>query len=250
MIQVGDRISLIGQHDMLGEVKTRFQKKSEAKKSVVIAGGGETGFHLANLLVDRRFTITILEENRDRCEFLANALPHVTIVQADATRRAVLEEERIGSADVFAACIGDDESNIMACVEAKEIGTPTILAIVGRPDYASVVGKLGINLAVSPRNVMAQQILSYLNKGPVISRSNLGNGNIGIYQIEVLEGSEAAKNDLLNLPLPAACLIVAVSNREFVKVPGPTDRLKPGNHVVALVDDSQSDEMLSLFESR
>lgn len=249
-IHRGDRISLIGQHDMLGDVKKRFQKKSDAKKSVVIAGGGETGFNLANLLVERRFVVTMLEENRERCEFLANALPHVTVVQADATRRAILEEERVGSADVFAACIGDDENNIMACVEAKEIGAATILAIVGRPDYANVVGKLGINLAVSPRNVMAQQILSYLNRGPVISRSNLGNGNIGIYQIEVSEESAATKHDLLNLPLPDACLVVAVSNRDFVRVPGPTDRLKPGNHVVALVEDSQSDEMLALFESR
>ena len=249
-IQLGDRITLIGQPEMIGDVKKRFYKKSETKKSVVIAGGGETGFHLANLLVERRFSITMLEENRARCEFLANTLPHVTVVQADATRRAVLEEERVGSADVFAACIGEDENNIMACVEAKEIGAETILAIVSRPDYANVVGKLGINLAVSPRNVMAQQILSYLNRGPVISRSNLGNGNIGIYQVEVLDGSEATKHDLLNLPLPGACLIVAVSNRDYVRVPGPTDRLKPGNHVVVLVEDNQADAMLALFESR
>ncbi|MCA9211967.1 MAG: Trk system potassium transporter TrkA [Planctomycetales bacterium] len=249
-MQLGDRITLIGQHDMIGDVKKQFHKKSEPKKTVVIAGGGETGFHLAHLLVDRRFSVTVLEEDRDRCEFLASALPHVTVLQADATRRAVLEEERVGSADVFAACIGEDENNIMACVEAREIGAGTILAIVSRPDYANVVAKLGINLAVSPRNVMAQQILSYLNRGPVISRSNLGNGHIGIYQIEVFEGSAAASHDLLNLPLPSACLIVAVSNREFVRVPGPKDRLKPGSHVVAIVEDKQADEMLALFETR
>ncbi len=248
-VQVEDRITLIGQRADIRAVTDMFQRKADPKLGIVIAGGGETGYHLSRILEDRRYAITLMESDPDRCEFLANNLTHVTVVQADATRRSVLEEERVGAADVFAACIGDDENNIMACVEAKEIGAKRIMAIVQRPDYANVVGKLGIDLAVSPRDVMAKQILSFLNKGAVISRSMLPGGNIGVFEIEVLEGAAATQYDLFNLPLPNSCLVAAVMRHEFVRVPGADDRLQAGDLVVTLVDDSAAEEMLTVFNA-
>ena len=98
------------------------------------------------------------EADRDRCDFLASHLKHTTVVNCDAQRRADMEEERVGSADVFVACTGEDENNIMACVEARELGAKMTAALVSRPDYANVVGKLGIDETVSPREVVARQI--------------------------------------------------------------------------------------------
>ena len=175
------------------------------------------------------------------------SLPHVTVVEADARRRTVLEEERVGSADVFAACFGDDENNIMACVEAKEIGAKCMMAIVNRPDYAEVVEKLGINVTVSPREVMANQILAFLNDGPVLSRTSIVEGRVGIYEIEVVDGVPITENDLANVKLPPKCLIAAVTSQEQVRVPGAEDRLVPGDTAIALVDDVSVDEMFALF---
>ena len=79
--------------------------------------------------------------------------------------------------------------------------------MVGRPDYANVVGKLGIDLAVSEREVMAKQILGLLNTGPVISRTSLPGGAIEVFEMEVFEGVEASQSQLAELPLPKECLI-------------------------------------------
>ncbi len=248
-LELQDRITLIGRREDIVEMKDRFQHMSDSRQSVFIAGGGETGYHLASSLNDRRYSVTLMETDTQRCSFLANSLPHITVVQADATRRAVLEEERVASADVFAACTGDDENNIMACVEAKELGTKRIMAIVQRPDYANVVGKLGVDLAVSPRDVMAKQVLSFLNLGAVISRSLLPGRRIGVYELEVNEDVPATRFDLSALPLPPACLVVAVMRDEFVRVPGANDRLQPGDHVITLVEEESADGMLALFQS-
>ena len=128
------------------KVRRMFQRTQIEKKIVVIAGGGETGTHLSRLLAGRRTAVVLIEESANRAEELARTLTDVTVVHADATRRAVLEEERVGNADVFVACMGDDEENIMAGVEAREVGAKSVMALIGRPDYASVVGKLGIGL--------------------------------------------------------------------------------------------------------
>ena len=137
--------------------------------------------------------------------------------------------------------------NIMAGVEARELRAKMIMAIVSRPDYAGVVAKLGIDLAVSPREVMAEQILGYLNSGPVVSRTSLADGRIGIYEVEVIEGVPVTEHNLASLQLPPQCLIAAVMRKDHVYVPGAEDRLRAGDTVIALVDDSSVDAMFSMF---
>jgi trk system potassium uptake protein TrkA len=245
-IEIGDRITLIGRREDVDHVHESIQRERAAKQGVVIAGGGETGYHLARTLENENYSVVLMDESPERCEYLANNLRRTTVVKADATRRRVLEEERVGTADYFVACTGDDESNIMACVEALDTGTKHVMAIVGRPDYAGVVGKLGIDLAVSPRKVMAKQVLGFLNTGPVVSRMSL-TGGINVYEIEVLEGAQATEHVLANVPLPKSCLIAAVMKDDYVRVPGADDRLVPGEVVVALIDEGSVDAAMKHF---
>lgn len=247
-IQTGDHITLIGTRDEIDNVKTKFQVKASPVRSVVIAGGGETGLALARMLEGQRYHVTLMEENLGRCEFLARLLEHTTVVHADATRKAILEEERVGKTDVFVACTGDDENNIMSCVEAREIGAPECMAIVQRPDYANVVEKLGINLAVSPRNVVARQVLGLLNSGPIISKKNLPGGGIAIVEFEVMPGVKATQHVIANLKLPAHCLIAAIMSSDYVRVASADDRLTPGDTVVVLVDEEALDPVVKLFD--
>lgn len=248
-LRVGDRISLLGRREDIEEVRGKFQKKPEPKKNVAIAGGGETGYHLARMLDDGHHHVVLMEVSTERCEFIANHLQHVTVVHADGTRRDALEEERVGAADIFVACTGDDENNIMAGVEAREIGSRTIMAIVGRPDYANVVGKLGIDLAVSPRDVMAKQVLSFLTTGPIVSRTELEGGEIEVLEIEITTGAPVTEHVLADLSLPGNCLIAAVVRQDLVCVPAAQDRLRVGDSVVALVERSKVEALLEQFNA-
>ncbi len=247
LLLVGDRLTLIGRPEDVDEIKLQIQHEKTPKLRVVIAGGGETGYHLSRALEQERFSVMLIETDPKRCDVLANNLKHTTVVHADGTRRTVLEEERIGNADVFVACTGDDENNIMAGVEARDIGAKKIMAVIGRPDYANLVGKLGIDLAVSEREVMAKQILGFLNAGVVISRNHLPGGNIDVFEIEVLKGVTATQSVLADMPLPKGCLIVAVMKQDYVKVPGANDELQPGDSVVALIEHDVVEEALKVF---
>ncbi|MDA7950356.1 MAG: Trk system potassium transporter TrkA [Pirellulaceae bacterium] len=249
-LKQGDRITLIGRHEDIQENYDLFVRGRTQKQTIAIGGGGETGYHLAQALSAEKHKILLLEQDRSRCEFLAAHLPkHATVLHVDATRRQVLEEERIPLADVYVACTGDDENNIMAGVEAHDLGVPSIMAIVSRPDYASIVNKLGINVAVSPREVMAKEILGFLNEGAVISKTSLPGGNIGVFELEVRENTRATQMSLANLPLPKQCLIAAVLQEDFVHVPGADDRLKEGQRVIALIDEDYLFDVEQLFNS-
>ncbi|MEM9364995.1 MAG: Trk system potassium transporter TrkA [Planctomycetota bacterium] len=250
-LHAGDRVSLIGMPDAVSESRVTIggPTRRRSQKKVMIAGGGETGYHLAALLGHEDFRVTLLERDRHRSEQLAKLLPNTNVVRANANRRSVLEDEGGGTVDYFVGCTGIDESNIMAGVEARELGASRVMCVVGRPDYANVVGKLGIDLAVSERDVMARQILGFLNEGAVISRSELPAGSIGVYELEILADSAVTKASLANLPLAGRCLISAIQRDGFVHVPTADDVLRTGDIIVALIDQGDADEVLTLFHA-
>ncbi|MDG2224547.1 MAG: Trk system potassium transporter TrkA [Rubripirellula sp.] len=245
----GDRVSLIGSPEAVAKTRSMFLfgPEKRIRQRVMIAGGGETGYHLADSLTRRDYRTVILERDSAHCERLAKLLPKATIIHANANRRTVLEDEGAGTVDYFVACTGNDESNIMAGVEARELGAARVMCVVGRPDYANVVGKLGIDRAVSERDVAARQILGFLNQGAIISQRRLPNGSIGVYELEVVEGARVTNASLAELPLAGRCLIGAIERDGFVRVPQGDDRLKAGDVVVALIDPSNTEDSLALF---
>ena len=250
-VHAGDRISLIGSPAAISKVRSTFETTQTklTRQTVLIAGGGETGYHLAKSLSCRDYRIAILDHNHSRCQELSTLLPEATIVHANANRRAILEDEGAGSVDYFVACTGRDESNIMAGVEAREMGARRVLCVVGRSDYANVVGKLGIDVAVSERDAAGRQILGFLNEGAVISFHELP-GNVGLYELEIQDASEVTGKTLAELPLSGRCLIAAVHRDGYVRVPAADETLQTGDVAVALVDLSCKETLLGLFETK
>ena len=146
-------------------------------------------------------------------------------------------------------CTGDDESNIMAGVEAKELGAKKVLSVVGRPDYANIMGKIGIDFAVSERQAMGKQILGLLNEGNIISRYLTPDERIGIYELEVEPESDAVRMNLADLPLPEPCLIAALMRDRYSRVPEAGDKLQVGDIVVAFIDESVVEQAIPCFRT-
>jgi len=246
-LQVGDKVTVFSRPEDIKVVKALFKTGTAKVKRVVIAGGGETGLQLARTLERESCKVMVLEKDEARCQVLAGILETATVVHCDATRRENLEEQRVGNADVFAACTGDDEDNMMLGVEADDLGADQVIAVISRPDYTSIIQKLGINLAVSEQSVMAKQILSYLNHGIVVSRAKMPGGLINVIEVDVLDGSPVTESTVKDLGLPDRCLIVAVIQQDYVRVPGANDRLSIGDTAVILLEDDVVDAMLAVF---
>ena len=120
--------------------------------------------------------------------------------------------------------------------------------LVGRPDYAHVVGKLGIDSAVSPREVVAKQVLGFLTNGPIVSKTALSEGsNLSVLEIDVKEGSPATEHVLANLGLPSQTLIAAVIREGFASVPGGDFQFIAGDTVIALISDEMIESIEKVF---
>ena len=245
-IEAGDHVTLIGSHERLQDVKRLLEHRPPPVLGVVIAGGGEVGFHLARILQDGRFKVVMMEADGNRCSHLAERLDRVTVLHADATRQTEMEEARVGRADVFVAATGHDEDNIVSGVEARELGCNRIMSVVRRPDYANVLERLGIDVAVSPREIMARQVLGMVESGPILDRTVLSGGEAEVWELEVLEGAPVTRGPLRELSLPQM-LIAAIEREEYVQVPGADDQLQPGDTAVILVQDASRAEAIRMF---
>jgi trk system potassium uptake protein TrkA len=248
-LEIGDRVTVFSRHEDMKKIKSIFKTTSSARKRIVIAGGGETGLHLAQTLEREGYSLTVLEQDNQRCTALAKLLENAAIVNCDARLRESLQEERVGNADVFVACTGDDEDNMMMAVEAKDLGSKQVLTVIDRTDYSNITARLGIDLAVTQRSVMARQVLAYLTEGAIISRARLPGGLINIIETDVVADSPITRGTLAEVGLPPRCLIAAVGSQDSVRVPGGNDRVQGGDTAILLVEDDVTDTALAFFTS-
>ncbi len=245
-IRAGDRVTLIGSRKQIEEIKKLFEHTILPIQNVIIAGGGEIGFNLALLLQRGRYNVVLLEAHPDRCRYLADKLDQSTILHADTTRLSELEEARVGKADVFVAATGHDEDNIVCGVEARELGAKRVMSVVRRPDYGNVLKRLGIDVAVSPREVMHRQVLGMVEAGPIVGRTVVAGGDAEIWEVEVLADSPITHAPLRDIVLQQG-LIAAIDREEYVRVPGADDQLVAGDTAIVLLQSSSADETMKLF---
>ena len=246
-LEVGDRVTIFSRPEHIDPIRTLFSIEKTLPKRVVIAGGGETGLHLARMLERETFKVMLIERDKDRCQVLAGLLENTSVVHDDATVREVLEEERVESADFFVACTGDDESNMMLGVGAKDIGAKKVLAVIGRPDYGRITERIGIDVAVSKREAMSKQINAFLNEGNLLSRAKLPGGLISVLELEVAEGSAGTIAPLADVGLPDRCLVAAIIRQDTVQVPGAKDQIVAGDVAILIAEDDVIDSAVSFF---
>ena len=66
-------------------------------------------------------------------------------------------------------------------------------------------------------------------------------------EVDVLDGSPVTESTVKDLGLPDRCLIVAVIQQDYVRVPGANDRLSIGDTAVILLEDDVVDATLAVF---
>lgn len=236
VIRPGDQVTLIGQRDKIGKAIKLFQSEEEKPERVAIVGGGTIGLRVAQALDGKIKSVKLFERREDRAQILAPKLKKGKVVCRDGTSRVSLEQEHIDAVDVFVSATKDDERNIMAAVLAKDLGAKKAVAIINQPDFAPLVRRLGIDLAVTPRASIANRILKLAHRGEVESLAILDEG-----EVEVLEFEVGAKSAVLNRPLreassrlPKGVLIATIVRGDDVTVPGGDDRLQAGDRVILI----------------
>ncbi|MGB0776243.1 MAG: TrkA C-terminal domain-containing protein, partial [Akkermansiaceae bacterium] len=249
-LAAGDVVTIFGDPNRLRKLATRLQKgegREEALR-VVIFGGGEYGFSLAQMLESFHCKVRIFEKDPMRAQELTGLLSDTTVLNTDGTVLSELEEEQVGDADFFVACGGSDEDNVMTCLQANNLGTKNCLTLIHRADYAAAISTsgrhFGMLAAVSPREATLRDLERFLTSDKFHTVKKMGAGEV--IETQVAKASLAAEHMVSEIEWPEGCVLVARMRGLHAIVPGPEDFLKPGDTIYAMVAPKVRKKFLKL----
>ncbi len=249
VIQPGDVVTVIGQRGRMDRMQKLLTGPETRLRNVMIYGGGHIGLLLAQLLENLRCSVRLLEEDRERCTELAEELKKTRVVHGNGADLSLLKRERVGAVDAFIAVTDDDERNIMAVLLAKQQGASMGVVLIHRPDFASLLEKVGIDHAASPRLITAKKILALVRRGELRTTTEIVEGKAEAIELQVGQGSKAADRALKDIRFPRNTLIAALIRDDQAIVPRGNDALKAGDTVIAFAEPDGIGALLKLFRS-
>lgn len=216
--------------------------------SILIVGGGITGTHLAESLVEQGRVVTVIDKDGDVCARL-RGLGKTKVVHGDGCDPALLRQAGIRHMQVVAALTGHDEDNlIIAFLAKREFNVPRVIARVNYPGNEWLfTPTMGVDDAVSGAHIIGKLLEEEISAGELVTLLKLAHGDVALVEETIAEGSLAAHRPLSELPLPPDCALVAVVRGQQVLVPGPRTVLQPDDEVLAIVKVENEEKLVEML---
>ena len=236
VLEEQDIIYVIGTPESIDKIAAKVSGSSERAKvgRVMIAGGGKTGYYLAQLLAANGIGVKIIEKDKARCEYLSAVLDDVLVLNADATDTAILREENLDSMDAFVAITGFDEENLLLSLIAKHEGVKEIIAKLSRKSYVPLTENLGVAMTINPMDMSASDVMHFIRKDGVVLFNKLINGQAEFKEILATPDMPIANKTLSELVIPEGIIIATIHRADQLIIPRGNTRILPGDRVVIL----------------
>ena len=104
------------------------------------------------------------------CEELAHRLPDCEIVHGDGRDIDILKENNIYQYDAFLALSDSSETNILACLTAKEFGVKKTVAEVENLQFLSQAENLNIGTSINKKLLASSRIFKLLLDAEITQR--------------------------------------------------------------------------------
>ena len=204
---------------------------------VIIVGGGEIGFALAQGLSAESEVVVVDDETlvASRFERL-----DVQFLLGSGTSSEVLGRAGIERADVLIACTGLDEVNIVACGLGNRLGSPRTFCFVSREEFVEFkegregLQKFGIDRIVWPEALLATDIERVIGTPGALDAGVFAEGAIRLVEYRLDAASPIIDTPIAALHLPHGSLVVAVRRGESFFIPRGDSALVAGDKAVIM----------------
>ena len=254
VIQSKDRIHFTADAKTLGAFLEEVNLEKSPLKKVMIVGGGKIGYYLADALSQKKYIVKLIEENPVKAEELADILPKVTVACGNGTQHDLLIEEGIEVMDAFVALTDIDEENMIVSMFANKKNVRKSITQIKNDDLFGMLDELGIDNTISPKQVVASRIISYVR---ALSNS-IGSNVQTLYQlvnnrVEALEFLAKKTEHIYGTPLKDLnikrdCLIACIIRNNEVIIPNGNSLIFAGDSVIVVTTTKNLDDLTEVFE--
>ena len=233
-IEQNDLVYFVCKTEDLGNVLKNFGQYEQSVKNVMIIGGGDIGFRVASVLEKGSLNLKIIEKDPGRCHFLSEWLNNSVVLNGDGSDMPFLEKENIAKMDVVLTLTGDEETNVLCSLLAKQLGTKSTTTRITKLGYMSLVESIGLTSIVSPRISAIDAILKFIRRGKVISTFSFKGEKAEVLEAIAQEKSYIIGNPLKDLPLLRGTVVLAVTRGDEIIIPDGETIIKPDDRIMIL----------------
>ena len=273
VIMAGDRIHVMTREEDMDQI-FRLAGRSEAPlRHIGIVGGGRIGSLIAEGLlnpsggdankllkgiaglfrpfiprINRR--VIIIEKNYTLCKDLSARFPEALVLNEDISDENFIAEERLGDLDLIITATSNQELNIITAIYLKSLGVMRAIALVSSPGYKTIAQKLGVDVAIPANSVVADSILSHLMGRGIQGIHSLGDGTVGIVEVEVESGSQADGKIISEFKLAGGALVLLVHRGETSYIPQGDYVFQGADKVMVIAKNGSEGEIEKFFGPR
>lgn len=241
IVEAGDEVFFIAANQHIRAVMSEMQRLEKPYKRIMLVGGGNIGFGLAQQL-EKQYSVKLIERNKQRAAELAEMLNDTIVFYGDASDQELLAEEHIDQIDLFIAVTNDDEANIMSAMLAKKMGAKKAMVLIQRHAYVDLVQSSAIDIAISPQQATISALLGHVRKADIVSVSSLRRGVAEAIEA-VAHGDETTSRvvgrKVSEIKLPPGTIIGAVVRGEEVMIANDNVSIEQGDHVIMFLTDKK-----------
>jgi trk system potassium uptake protein len=234
-IEAGDKFFLLAPTEEISSLPPLAGYEPFRLRRVMIAGGSDEGVYLAQHLADHNVACTIIEVRRERCRELARILPRALILNGNATDLELLEMEGVEGIDGFVALTDRDEINMLSALLAKSLGARRVIPLIHRVDYMSLIERVGLDAAVSPRISAVNAILRHVRRGNVASVATLKGTRAEAIELVVGARAPVVGRKVREIDFPRGAILGAIVRGTEVILPRGEDVLLGDDRVIVFV---------------
>lgn len=205
---------------------------------IVIAGAGDVGFHLANLMATENQDIILIDKDEEVLDYAGSHLDVLT-VRGDSTSIQTLENARIATADLMLAVTTSEKTNMMTAIIAKKLGCRRVVARVDNEEYTTAdnentICSLGIDQIISPRQLAANEILRLIRQCSFTDIFEFEHGKLVLLGTTLDEHSPLVGlrlSDIASLHVKVDLHPIAVLRGNTTIIPKGFTTLRRGDHI-------------------
>jgi trk system potassium uptake protein TrkA len=200
-ILAGDIVYFVTTRDAIHDLYDKAGKTFFEVKNIMFLGGSRIAQRAIEKLEDQ-FNVKVIEQNKERCQQIADRFSNVLVINGDGRNLDLLKEEGIDKMDAFVAVTGNSETNILTCQLAKKMGVKRSVAEIENIDFISLAEQIGIGSVINKKFIAASFIYRFSMHSEISSIKCLTATEAEAVEVIAHEGSKATTRLVKQLGFP------------------------------------------------
>jgi len=192
--------------------------------NIVIVGAGTVGQYVASFLAGKENNVVLVDTNLHHLEQISQQLD-VAVRHGSGTDWEVLEELSEMNPNLLLALTDNDESNMVACSIAKNLGYPKTVARVRNASYLNRTrldfGRLFcVDHFICSEHLVAQDIFNYATESGAVAIHSFAHGAVQLRTFVVPTSWRNRNKKICDLDLPEGIVVGFICRSSLVNVKG------------------------------